>query len=387
MRDGPAKVRLRLREEAACRRSGWNAPRHPTVRARTHADPTMPQTPDTNRRVVLAARPEGAPTPDTFRLEHDPVPEPAQGQLLLRTVYLSLDPYMRGRISDAPSYAAPVAVGGLMVGGTVCRVEISRHPDYAAGDWVLGYTGWQDYALSDGQGLTALDPTRMQPSWALGILGMPGFTAYMGLTDIGQPKPGETVVVAAASGAVGSVVGQVAKLLGCRVVGIAGGTEKCDYVVDTLGFDACIDHRQDDLPGRLADACPDGIDVYFENVGGKVFDAVLPLLNTRARIPLCGLIATYNATELPPGPDRMSVLTGTLLKKSIRMQGFIVFDDYGDRYGEFLQTVGPWVADGKLHYREDVVDGLEHAAEGLIGMLEGQNFGKLVVRVGPDDLA
>lgn len=347
----------------------------------------MPQTTQNNRRIVLAARPEGAPEPDDFRLEREPVPEPEDGEVLLRTVFLSLDPYMRARMSDAPSYADPVAVGDLMVGSTVCRVEASQHPDYTAGDWVLAYTGWQDHAISDGDGLTTLDPAKTNPSWALGILGMPGFTAYMGLIDIGQPQAGETVVVAAASGAVGSVVGQVAKQLGCRVVGIAGGEEKCDYVVDTLGFDACIDHYEDDMAQRLKNACADGIDVYFENVGGKVFDAVLPLLNAKARIPLCGLIANYNATELPPGPDRMPLLTGTLLRKRIRMQGFIIFDDYGERYGEFLEVVGPWVAEGKLHYREDVVEGLENAPEALIGMLEGRNFGKLVVRVGPDDLA
>ncbi|RAP58286.1 NADP-dependent oxidoreductase [Oleiagrimonas sp. MCCC 1A03011] len=345
----------------------------------------MSQTSDQNRRFVLASRPEGAPVPDNFRLETDAVPEPGDGEVLLRTVFLSLDPYMRGRMSDAPSYAAPVEVGGLMVGGTVCRVAKSRHPDYAEGDWVLAYSGWQDYALSDGKGLFKLDPQRAPPSWALGILGMPGFTAYMGLTDIGQPKAGETVVVAAASGAVGSVVGQVAKLLGCRVVGIAGGKEKCDYVTGTLGFDACIDHRQADMAEKLKAACPDGIDVYFENVGGKVFDAVLPLLNSKARIPLCGLIASYNATELPPGPDRLPLLAGTLLKKRIRMQGFIIFDDYGDRYGEFLAAMQPWLAAGKLHYREDIVDGLERAPEAFIGMLEGANFGKLAVRVGPDD--
>ncbi|KGI78909.1 NADP-dependent oxidoreductase [Oleiagrimonas soli] len=346
----------------------------------------MAQTSDRNRRFVLASRPKGAPTPDNFRLETGSAPEPGEGQVLLRTVFLSLDPYMRGRMSDAPSYAAPVEVDGLMVGGTVCRVAKSRHPDYAEGDWVLAYSGWQDYALSDGKGLFKLDPKRAPPSWALGILGMPGFTAYMGLTDIGQPKAGETVVVAAASGAVGSVVGQVAKQLGCRVVGIAGGKEKCDYVTGTLGFDACIDHRQPDLAEQLKAACPDGIDVYFENVGGKVFDAVLPLLNSKARVPLCGLIASYNATELPPGPDRLPLLTGTLLKKRIRMQGFIIFDDYGDRYGEFLAAMQPWLAAGKLHYREDLVDGLEAAPEAFIGMLHGANFGKLAVRVGPDDL-
>lgn len=347
----------------------------------------MSQTPDENRRIVLAARPEGAPEPDDFGLERQPVPEPGDGEVLLRTVFLSLDPYMRGRMSDAPSYADPVELGGVMVGGTVCRVEASRHPDHAPGEWVLAQAGWQDYALSDGRGLNTLDPDRMTPSWALGILGMPGFTAYMGLTDIGRPEAGETVVVAAAAGAVGSVVGQVAKQLGCRAVGIAGGPEKCEYVVDTLGFDACIDHYREDMAERLGDACADGIDVYFENVGGKVFDAVLPLLNAKARIPLCGLIANYNATGLPSGPDRLPLLTGTLLKKRIRMQGFIIFDDYGDRYDEFLDVVAPWVAAGDLHYREDVVQGLENAPEAFIGMFQGKNFGKLVVRVGPDELA
>jgi NADPH-dependent curcumin reductase len=344
----------------------------------------MPQTTDRNRRFVLASRPEGAPTPDNFRLESGDVPAPGDGQVLLRTVFLSLDPYMRGRMSDAPSYAAPVDIDQLMVGGTVCRVAASRHPDYAEGDWVLAYTGWQDYALSDGQGLYKLDPQRVPPSWALGVVGMPGFTAYMGLTEIGRPQAGETVVVAAASGAVGSVVGQVAKQLGCRVVGIAGGAHKCDYVTGTLGFDACIDHRADDFAEQLKAACADGIDVYFENVGGKVFDAVLPLLNTGARIPLCGLVASYNATELPPGPDRVPLLMGTLLKKRITVRGFIIFDDFGDRYGEFLAAMQPWLADGKLHYREDVVEELENAPEAFIGMLEGANFGKLVVRVGPD---
>jgi len=344
----------------------------------------MPQTADRNRRFTLASRPEGAPTPDNFRLESGDVPTPGDGQVLLRTVFLSLDPYMRGRMSDAPSYAAPVDIDQVMVGGTVCRVAASRHPDYAEGDWVLAYTGWQDYALSDGQGLYRLDPERMPPSWALGIAGMPGFTAYMGLTEIGRPQAGETVVVAAASGAVGSVVGQVARQLGCRVVGIAGGAQKCAYVTDTLGFDACIDHRAGDFAEQLAAACTDGIDLYFENVGGKVFDAVLPLLNTGARIPLCGLVASYNATELPPGPDRVPLLMGTLLKKRITVRGFIIFDDFGDRYGEFLAAMQPWLAAGKLHYREDVVEDLERAPQAFIGMLEGANFGKLVVRVGPD---
>lgn len=338
----------------------------------------------TNRRIVLASRPAGAPTPSDFRFEENPLVEPAAGQLLLRTLYLSLDPYMRGRMSDAPSYAAPVALGEVMVGGTVSRVEASQHPDFKAGDLVLGQTGWQSHAISDGKGLTRLDPAMKQPSLALGVLGMPGFTAYMGLLDIGQPKAGETVVVGAASGAVGAVVGQIAKLKGCRVVGIAGGADKCRYVTDELGFDDCIDHRAADLKQRLAAACPSGIDVYFESVGGAVFDAVLPLLNAKARVPVCGLIAHYNDTALPPGPDRLGLLTRTLLTKRIKMQGFIIFDDYADRYGEFAAQMGAWLKEGKIKYREDLVDGLENAPQALIGLLEGKNFGKRVVRVAND---
>ena len=335
----------------------------------------------THRRIVLASRPVGAPTPDDFRLEESALSSPAPGQLLLRTLYLSLDPYMRGRMSDAPSYAAPVALGEVMVGGTVSRVEDSQHPDFKAGDLVLGQSGWQSHALSDGSGLNKLDPAMTQPSLALGVLGMPGFTAYMGLLNIGQPKAGETVVVGAASGAVGSVVGQIAKLKGCRVVGVAGGADKCRYVIDELGFDACIDHRSADFAQQLAAACAKGIDVYFESVGGAVFDAVLPLLNTKARIPVCGLIARYNDTALPPGPDRMGLLARTLLTKRIKMQGFIIFDDYVDHYGEFFSQMSLWLKDGKIKFREDVVDGLENAPQAFIGLLEGKNFGKLVVRV------
>jgi NADPH-dependent curcumin reductase CurA len=341
----------------------------------------MPQSATLNRRIVLNARPHGEPTAENFRLESVPIPTPEAGQVLLRTLYLSLDPYMRGRMSDAPSYAAPVAVGDVMVGGTVSRVEVSRHVDFEVGELVLGYAGWQDYALSDGRGLKSLYPEDPHPSRALGVLGMPGFTAYMGLLDIGQPQAGETVVVAAASGAVGSVVGQIAKLKGCHVVGIAGGEDKCRYAVDELGFDVCIDHRADDLPGRLVAACPKGIDVYFENVGGAVFDAVLPLLNTKARIPLCGLISGYNATALPPGPDRLGLLAGTLLRKRIRMQGFIIFDDYAPRWSEFAGAMSEWVRDGKVKVREDVVFGLENAPEAFIGLLQGRNFGKLVIQL------
>lgn len=335
----------------------------------------------TNRQITLASRPVGAPAMADFALVERPAPDPGEGEVLLRNLYLSLDPYMRGRMSDAESYAAPIAVGEVMVGGTVARIVASKHPDWQAGDLVLAYGGWQDYALSDGRGLGRLDPGMVRPSLALGVLGMPGFTAYMGLLDIGQPRPGETVVVAAASGAVGSVVGQIAKLKGCRAVGIAGGNEKCGYVVDELGFDACADHHTEDFPQQLETACRQGIDVYFESVGGAVFDAVLPLLNARARVPLCGLIAQYNDTALPPGPDRLGLLMRTLLTKRIRMQGFIIFEDYGPRYGEFLAVMGEWVKQGKIKYREDVVEGLEHAPGAFIGMLEGQNFGKLVVRI------
>ena len=337
-----------------------------------------------NHRIVLNSRPVGAPTPENFRIEEAPIAAPATGEVLLRTLYLSLDPYMRGRMSDGPSYAAPVPLGEVMVGGTVSRVESSNHPDFKPGDLVLGQSGWQSLALSDGNGLNKLDAAMTHPSLALGVLGMPGFTAYMGLLDIGQPKAGETVVVAAASGAVGSVVGQIAKLKGCHVVGIAGGADKCRYVVDELGFDACIDHRSPDLKQQLASACPKGIDVYFENVGGAVFDAVLPLLNTKARVPVCGLIAHYNDTTLPPGPDRLGLLTRTLLIKRIKMQGFIIFDDYAHRYGEFFAEMSQWLKDGKIKFREDVIDGLENTPQAFIDLLEGKNFGKLVVRVARD---
>jgi NADPH-dependent curcumin reductase CurA len=341
----------------------------------------MPQSATVNRRIVLNSRPKGAPTAADFRVEREPVPNPAAGQILLRTLYLSLDPYMRGRMSEGPSYAAPVAIGDVMVGGTVSRVEASRHGDFKVGDLVLGYEGWQDYALSRGQGLSTLLHGDSHPSRALGVLGMPGFTAYMGLLDIGRPVAGEVVVVAAASGAVGSAVGQIARIKGCRVVGIAGGEEKCRYVVEELGFDACVDHHTDVLAADLAAACPQGIDVYFENVGGAVFDAVLPLLNAKARVPVCGLIAAYNDTALPAGPDRLGLLVGTLLRKRIRMQGFIVFDDYGPRWPEFAGEMGAWVDDKRVKDREDIVFGLENAPEAFIGLLQGRNFGKLVIQL------
>lgn len=346
----------------------------------------MNQTEQTNRQIVLASRPVGAPTHENLKMVQTDKPIPKSGEVLLRTVYLSLDPYMRGRMSDAKSYAEPVALNAVMVGGCVCKVEESHHANFQKGDWVVSFGGWQDYTLSDGVGLLKLGSDIAKPSTALGVLGMPGLTAYMGFLDIGQPKAGETVVVAAATGAVGSIVGQIAKIKGCKVIGIAGGAKKCQYAVETLGFDACIDHHSDDLAEQLSKACVDGIDVYFESVGGKVFDAVLPLLNTKARVPLCGLVSQYNATELPAGPDRMSTLMGTLLIKRIRMQGFIVFEDYGDRYGEFHEAMVKWLAQGKIQYKEHIVEGLDSAVDSFIGLLEGKNFGKLVVRVGPDSL-
>ncbi len=334
-----------------------------------------------HRQITLASRPIGAPTPDDFRLVEAAIPEPGEGEVLLRNLYLSLDPYMRSRMSDAPSYAEPVAIGEVMGGGTVARVVSSRRADYAEGDLVLAYGGWQNYIVSDGRGLNRLDAQMPRPSLALGVLGMPGFTAWVGLLEIGRPREGETVVVAAASGAVGSVVGQIAKIKGCRVVGIAGGEEKCRYVVEELGFDSCIDHRAPDFADQLEAACDQGIDVYFESVGGAVFDAVLPLLNTHARIPLCGLIAHYNDTQPPPGPDRLALLTRTLLTKRIKMQGFIIFDHYDSHYDEFYRQMREWLEQGRIKFREDIVDGLENAPKAFIGLLEGRNFGKLVVRV------
>ena len=341
----------------------------------------MTQSSQTNRRFVLAQRPQGMPTDKDIQLEEVPVPQPATGQLLLRTLYLSLDPYMRGRMDDAESYSAPLAIGDVMGAGTVCRVEKSEHADYQVGDLVLAYTGWQDYALSNGEGLQKLDADMQHPSYALGLLGMPGFTGYMGLTDIGEPKAGETVVVAAASGAVGSVVGQVAKLLGAHVVGIAGGEEKCRYVTETLKFDVCIDHKAPDFAEQLKKACSKGIDVYFENVGGAVFDAVLPLLNTKARIPVCGVISQYNGMNSAFEQDRLPLLMGTILKKRLRVQGFIISQDYAAHYPEFFKQMSQWLAEGKIQFREDIVDGLEHSVEAFRGLLVGKNFGKLIVKV------
>jgi NADPH-dependent curcumin reductase CurA len=334
----------------------------------------------TNQRIVLASRPHGDPKPDDFRLESAPIPVPPEGGVLLKTLWLSLDPYMRGRMSAAKSYAASVEIGAVMEGGTVCEVAASNNPTFAVGDVVLAHTGWQRYAVSDGRGLRKLDSSLAPVQTALGVLGMPGMTAYTGLGVIGQPKSGETVVVAAATGPVGSLVGQIARLRGARAVGIAGGPDKVRALTEEFGFDAAIDHRAPDFAERLGAACPNGIDVYFENVGGPVFDAVLPLLNDFARVPVCGLVSQYNATELPPGPDRLPLLMRQVLTKRLRIQGFIV-TDFAEHARDFAREVGGWVKEGRVRYREDVVDGLENAPEAFMGLLKGRNFGKLLVKV------
>ena len=303
--------------------------------------------------------------------------------MLCQTVYLSLDPYMRGRMNAGPSYAKGVAVGEVMTAGTVSRVAESKLDRFAVGDFVLTGNGWQDYALSDGRGVRKLDPAEAPISTAVGVLGMPGHTAYVSLLDIGKPKASETVVVSAASGAVGAVAGQIARIKGCRVVGVAGAKEKCDYVIDELGFDACVSHQSENLAANLKAACPDGIDVYFENVGGKVFDAVLPLLNTFARVPVCGRIANYNLTGPPPGPDQTARLMGLVLVRRLTLRGFIVFD-HVDRMPDFLRDVGAWIRNGELKYREDIVEGLENAVTAFQGLFQGRNFGKLLVRVSDD---
>ncbi len=334
---------------------------------------------ETNRRIVLAARPTGRPKTSDFRLETAAVPEPADGELLLQVLYLSLDPYMRGRMNAGRSYAKPVDIGAVMEGGTVSRVVRSRNPDFAEGDIVLSHSGWQSFALSNGEGLRKLDPDAAPLTTALGVMGMPGFTAYAGLLTIGRPREGETVVVAAASGAVGSAVGQIARIKGARVIGIAGGEEKCRFVKEELGFDAVVDHRAPDFAEKLKAACPEGIDVYFENVGGHVWDAVFPLLNEFARIPVCGLIAQYNAID-DTRPDRLPAVMREVLSRSLTIRGFIQ-REFVDQRPAFYRDMAEWIAAGKVRYREDIVDGLEKAPEALIGLLDGRNFGKLIVKV------
>ncbi len=328
-----------------------------------------------NRQVLLANRPQGEVTPDNFRIVDAPVGEPGEGEVLVRNEWLSLDPYMRGRMNDVKSYVPPVAIGEVMVGQTVGEVVASKHSRFHAGDKVLASCGWQLYGVVKGDDLQPVDTRRVPASCYLGVLGMPGITAWFGLFDIGAPKAGETVVVSAASGAVGSVVGQLAKIHGCRAVGIAGGKAKSDYVVRELGFDACVDHRGGALAADLKAACPNGVDVNFENVGGAVLDTMLALMNRHSRIVVCGLVSEYNASE----PYRYARLRSVLVNR-IRMQGMIVFD-WKDRYGEAVRGLAEHFAAGRLKYRESIVDGIDNAPKGLIALLRGENFGKQLVRL------
>jgi NADPH-dependent curcumin reductase len=333
---------------------------------------------NSNRQVLLKRRPAGAPRADDFELADAPIPDPAEGDVLVRGIYLSLDPYMRGRMSAARSYARPVDVGAVMEGRVVGRVVRSRDPGFREGDYVLGGYGWQHYSVVPANGLTKLDPNEAPLSTALGVLGMPGLTAYVGLSEIGRPQRGETVVVSAASGAVGAVAGQLAKRAGARVVGIAGGADKCRYVESELGFNACIDHRSIDLGAALDRACPGGIDVYWENVGGAVQRAVFPRLNDFGRMVMCGMVSEYNDAELQPGPNLMAAV-----RKRLKIQGFIVSDQW-QRFGEYRAMAAPLLRSGELKYREDIVDGLDRAPEAFIGLLEGRNFGKLLVKLSDD---
>jgi NADPH-dependent curcumin reductase len=328
----------------------------------------------------LKERPTGAPRLATFELVETPRPVPSDGEVLCRTLWLSLDPYMRGRISPAKGYTRGVEPGEPMVGECVGEVMESRSPRFKTGEIVVGGGGWRSHFALPGSALRKIDPKAAPVSTALGILGMPGFTAWVGMMELAQPKSGETVVMGAATGAVGTVAGQLAKLEGCHVVGIAGGPEKCRYATEKLGFDVCLDRRAPDLEATLAAACPDGIDVYVELVGGAVTDAVLPLLNDHARIPVIGGIAHYNANALPPGPDRTPLLLRQILVKRLRLEGMII-TDHGARRPFFEARVGALLQSGRLHYKEDLVDGLENAPEAFIGMLEGKNFGKLLVKV------
>lgn len=337
-----------------------------------------------NLQVRLASRPSGEPAIDNFELRESEIPVPQAGQMLLQSIYLSLDPYMRGRMNAGKSYVRPVEIGEVMEGRAVTQVVTSDLADYAEGDIVFNPAqGWQEYALSDGKGTQKIDPSTSPLSYSLGVLGMPGLTAYTGLENIGKPQSGETLVVAAASGAVGSVVGQIGRIKGCRVVGIAGGAAKCRHVREELGFDECLDHREPNLAERLQVACPDGIDVYFENVGGHVFEAVLPLLNNFARVPVCGLIAHYNAAGPDPGPDRLPLLMSHILTKRLTMRGFIV-GDFASQYPQFQTDMSEWLRDGRIKYKEDITAGLENAPRELIGLLRGENFGKKIIRVSQD---
>jgi NADPH-dependent curcumin reductase len=334
-----------------------------------------------NRQVLLKQRPTGMPTTADFDVADGPMPDPGDDEALVRGIYLSLDPYMRGRISGVRSYAKPVDIGGVMEGRVVGQVERSRNPGFREGDYVYGGYGWQLYSAVPAKHLIKLDPNEAPLSTALGVLGMPGLTAYVGLSEIGRPQRGETVVVSAASGAVGAVAGQLARRSGARIVGIAGGADKCRYVEGELGFDACIDHRSADLGAALDRACPKGIDVYWENVGGAVQQTVFPRLNDFGRMVMCGMVSEYNDVEPRPGPNLTSAV-----RKRLKIQGFIVSDQWR-RFGEYRAMAAPLVRSGELKYREDIVEGLDRAPEAFIGLLNGRNFGKLLIKLGDDPTA
>ncbi|WP_323784215.1 NADP-dependent oxidoreductase [Thalassovita sp.] len=343
---------------------------------------------DMMQRVVLASRPQGEPTDENFRLESVPVPAPGDGEVLVRVSHMSLDPYMRGRMDDAKSYAKPVEVDHTMEGGAVGEVIASNHPNFAPGDFAFGMFGWASHGCLPGNQLQKLDPAHGPITNALGVLGMPGFTGWFGLTEYGKPKAGETLVVAAATGPVGSMVGQMGKQLGLRVVGIAGGPEKCKLAKETFGFDECLDHYAYEdanaLRATLKEACPDGVDIYFENVAGKVLEAVLPLMNVGARIPLCGMVAWYNAGALGANQkgtkDQLPKMWRSILVNRMHVHGFIISDHY-DRYPDFLADAGPRVATGKIKSVEDIAEGLENAPRAFMNMLKGGNFGKQIVKL------
>ncbi|MEK6408210.1 MAG: NADP-dependent oxidoreductase [Acidobacteriota bacterium] len=332
-----------------------------------------------NRQILLAARPVGFPKDSDFKLVEVPVPTPGDGQFLVRTIYLSVDPYMRGRMNDVKSYAPPVQIGGVMGGGAVGRVVKSNNPSFQEGDIVEGMSfGWQDYSVSNGQGVRKIDPALAPISTALGVLGMPGLTAYFGLLEICNPKPGETVVVSGAAGAVGSLVGQIAKIRGCRAIGIAGADDKISYLTDELGFDGAFNYKTvSDYHEKLRELCPGGIDVYFDNVGGAITDAVFRLINTRARISICGQISQYNLEKPEMGPRLILTM---LLVRQARAEGFLVFQ-FADKYPEGLKQLAQWLKEGKLKYKEDIEHGIENTARAFMAMLKGGNVGKQLVKV------
>jgi len=329
------------------------------------------------REVRLVARPRGFPDEELFELAETPIADPADGQVLIRNVYFSVDPYMRPRMNDVRSYVAPFTLGEAMTGGAVGRVAVSRSSDYTEGDWVVHQLGWREWALSDAKGLRRIDPAAAPVSTALGVLGMPGFTAWYGLFEIGRPKEGETIFVSGAAGAVGSAVGQMARLTGCRVLGSAGSAEKVAWIRE-LGFDDAFDYRERTPREALADLAPDGIDIYFDNVGGDHLEAAIGALRTRGRVVACGSISRYNDAEPSPGPRNMFMV----VTKRLRLQGYII-SDHGDRFGDFARQAREWVGDGRLRYRETIVEGIENAPSAFLGLLRGENVGKMLVAVGP----